>query len=311
MELANRLDLESTLAGKLSRLYGSHRRKIAAALKATRKGNDPDSPPDPSKIPSSLWSQIEDETEQQLAEEILVIYLLVIAATSDDFSLGLTSKTQDSMGSAYASSRAKEMARAMTANSRERIEAGSDPFDVFSPDRASTVARTEVGVAQSTATLEAVKSPAGEKDRKAEDKRQSGGGEREGGQGGESEADKKAGKIPAGAGDRGTGKLEDDEEDEEDNQPPSSGRKSDAGQGKGQPPKEKPKRLPLVAYWRHSHLRPKGHAGAAVNPCKICTPMLDRPESQWGGLIPGAAHPHCDCYVEWVALNNTSFPSAN
>lgn len=58
----------------------------------------------------------------------------------------------------------------------------------------------------------------------------------------------------------------------------------------------------IVAYWRHSRVRPKGHAGASVDPCPICTPREGRPESEWGGREPGHAHPHCDCFPEFVEV---------
>lgn len=278
MELANRLELESTLAGKLSRLYGSHRRKIVAALKATSKAGEP---PDPTKIPSSLWSQIESETEQQLAEEVLIIYLLAFTQTSKEHDLDWDRKSADSLAAAYSTSRAKDMAAKMTANSRERLEAGGDPLEIFGPDRAATVARSEVGVAQAYGSIESVKEFAGEV----------GGAATVDGGGGDQGGKKSPGKN----------RLPKDE----------SGDDSDQGEGEKQPPPEKPKRLTLVAYWRHSHIRPKGHAGAGEKPCPICTPRLNKPESQWGGLVPGAGHPHCDCYVEFVALNNNNQPSAN
>lgn len=53
-------------------------------------------------------------------------------------------------------------------------------------------------------------------------------------------------------------------------------------------------------FWRHSRFRPKGHAGAAIDPCPICTPRVNTEESEWGGYVPGLAHPHCDCYSELV-----------
>lgn len=262
MELSNRLTLEATLAGKLSRLYGSHRRKIAAALKAN---------PDPKKVPASLWREIESETEQQLAEEILLVYLLILAAESDNLGLGLRKETRQSMGAVYATARAKEMAAKMTEHSRERIEAGSEPLSVFGPERAATVARSEVGVAQAAGSIDAVRGELGEEDRQAA--------------------------------------FEEAEEDQEAEDEPKRG-KSRLPKDDGDKGKKKRKRPLLVAYWRHSHLRPKGHAGAAEKPCPICTPRLNKPESQWGGLIPGQAHPHCDCYVEFVAKGEVE-PSEN
>ena len=52
-------------------------------------------------------------------------------------------------------------------------------------------------------------------------------------------------------------------------------------------------------WWRHSRFRPTGHAGAAVNPCSICTPRLDTESKYWGAYQPGIAHPACDCMSEY------------
>lgn len=265
MELANRLDLESKLAAKLSRLYGSHRRRITAALKQTGD------PPDAAKIPASLWSEIENEIREQLSEELLLIFLLVVAASSNDLGLGLKASTASRMGEAYSGGRAREIAQKMMEHSRNRLLAGSTPLEVFSPERAATVARTEVGAAQSSGSIDAVKSPLGDADRAEAETAD----EIE-----ELEIEEKPGK-PEVKTKPGKKRLPDDQEDDQE----------DTGQG-GEGGK-KPKRRTLVAYWRHSTLRPKGHAGAAEKPCPICTPRLNKPESQWGGLVPGQAHPHC------------------
>jgi len=55
----------------------------------------------------------------------------------------------------------------------------------------------------------------------------------------------------------------------------------------------------VTVYWGHSSYRPKGHSGAAVKPCPLCTPMEGLPESMWGGKsIP--LHPRCDCFEIFV-----------
>lgn len=283
MELSNRLDLEAKLAAKLSRLYGSHRRRIVAALKQTG------SPPDPEKIPSPLWQEIENELRQQLSEELLLIYLLVVAASSNELKLGLQASTASRMGEAYSAGRAREIAQKMTENSRNRLLAGSDPLEVFSPERAATTARTEVGVAQSAGSIDSVKSPLAEADRKNAELVD------------EDEVDEL--EI-----DQKTGQPEQKKKPPKDRLPQED--QDDAGQGGDEGGKKKRPRT-LVAYWRHSTLRPKGHAGAAEKPCPICTPRLNKPESQWDGLIPGGAHPHCDCFVEWVAVNDSTQPGIN
>lgn len=53
--------------------------------------------------------------------------------------------------------------------------------------------------------------------------------------------------------------------------------------------------------WRHSEHRPRGHAGAAVDPCKVCTPLEGTGRDVWALAVAGGppAHPHCDCYLEY------------
>lgn len=55
----------------------------------------------------------------------------------------------------------------------------------------------------------------------------------------------------------------------------------------------------VIRIWRHSRFRPKGHAGAAVDPCPICTPNLNKPSDEWNGHEPGISHPMCDCFTEY------------
>jgi hypothetical protein len=285
MELANRVELESKFSAKLARLYGSHRRKIAAAIKATGD------PVDPTKVPVSLWREIEEEIKRQLEEEILLIYLLAIAISSKEIGMNVSLSSMRKLGSAYASVRAADMAQKMTNHSRERIAAGSIPLEVFSPERAARVAQTEISYAQTEATLDSARSPEAKQDQKAAEKEE---------QEAEKQSGKKAGKNRIEKGDA-TG-------DDQDDIPSDKPKSGEGGKKDGQ----KKQRLTLVAYWRHSHIRGKGHAGAAEKPCPICTPRLNKPESQWGGLIPGQSHPNCDCYIEFVALNdNTPQPSAN
>jgi len=60
----------------------------------------------------------------------------------------------------------------------------------------------------------------------------------------------------------------------------------------------------IKAIWRHSRYRPKGHAGAEVKPCPICTPLLDQDESVWGLQAPSGPplHPNCDCFLEYQPI---------
>jgi hypothetical protein len=76
--------------------------------------------------------------------------------------------------------------------------------------------------------------------------------------------------------------------------------------------------IELVAYWRHSGHRPKGHAGAAESPCPICTPLEGRNEYEWPLIHPSkpdvwdgpAAHPWCDCGTEYVAVDSSLLKDA-
>ncbi len=55
----------------------------------------------------------------------------------------------------------------------------------------------------------------------------------------------------------------------------------------------------VIRIWRHSRFSPRGHAGAAVDPCPICTPNLNKPSDEWNGHEPGVSHPMCDCFTEY------------
>lgn len=48
----------------------------------------------------------------------------------------------------------------------------------------------------------------------------------------------------------------------------------------------------IKAIWRHSRIRPKGHAGASVKPCPQCTPLLDTDEGVWGVAAPSGPPLH-------------------
>ncbi len=54
--------------------------------------------------------------------------------------------------------------------------------------------------------------------------------------------------------------------------------------------------IPVKFRWEHSRIARAGHAGAAIDPCPICTPMLGKWHWEWQGNVPGKMHPHCDCY---------------
>lgn len=61
----------------------------------------------------------------------------------------------------------------------------------------------------------------------------------------------------------------------------------------------------VTVFWRHSEIRPTGHAGAEKLPCPVCTPNLDKPEDEWtynGRPYPEGPpmHPNCDCFREYI-----------
>jgi hypothetical protein len=76
---------------------------------------------------------------------------------------------------------------------------------------------------------------------------------------------------------------------------------------------EVPPGMELVGFWRHSTHKPKGHAGAAEDPCPVCTPVLDKSEWEWELLVPDAVsgppgHNRCDC---WLAYELMPIEQAN
>jgi len=67
-------------------------------------------------------------------------------------------------------------------------------------------------------------------------------------------------------------------------------------------PAKPEKTLVLTAYWHHDDPNPPpGHAGAAKDPCPICTPLLGRPLSELPAPFQSgpAGHPGCDCSLIW------------
>lgn len=58
--------------------------------------------------------------------------------------------------------------------------------------------------------------------------------------------------------------------------------------------------LVLTAYWIHDDPNPPaGHAGASVDPCKICTPLLGKKVSETPFPEGPPCHARCDCSFEW------------
>lgn len=60
--------------------------------------------------------------------------------------------------------------------------------------------------------------------------------------------------------------------------------------------------LTLIKVWSHTGHRPKGHAGAAVKPCPICTPLEGLSEREWQRINPVSgppSHPFCDCFLTY------------
>lgn len=60
----------------------------------------------------------------------------------------------------------------------------------------------------------------------------------------------------------------------------------------------------LVAVWRHGSNRPAGHSRAAVKPCPICSAIEGMTRDEWEAVHPELlgppAHPHCDCFLDWI-----------
>lgn len=66
--------------------------------------------------------------------------------------------------------------------------------------------------------------------------------------------------------------------------------------------------IKLLAVWKHHDHRPPGHSRAAVNPCKICSPLEGLKQGAWPKSYEKGppAHPHCDCHLEWEIIPQQS-----
>lgn len=138
-ELLSRAKHEAQFARKLSRLSARHRRELKALLGR---------PPDPANVPAEFWQKVEQETEEELAAMLLLIY----AASARQH--GMDKALADDRGRLFAEKRAKETAGRFARNSKQRILQGAKPTDVLSPTRAATIATTETTTARSKGIVE-------------------------------------------------------------------------------------------------------------------------------------------------------------
>jgi hypothetical protein len=159
------MEFEASFARRLARLSSRHRAELRELL-----GN----PPDPTNVPESFWQQVEQETREQSA---VALYLLFLAsgnyhASGDIAGEGLNSTASQLLNRQaefYAGRRSSELAASYMATTRDRFgtltdklrraaeletplvrnEIEDDLTRIFGPDRAESVAVTETTGAQS------------------------------------------------------------------------------------------------------------------------------------------------------------------
>jgi hypothetical protein len=125
MDLRNRPQLEAQFARRLA-LASSKRRREFVSLLGT--------PPNAANIPDSFWDAVQQEAE----ENLMLAILLVLAASSEVH--GLPGAADDAQFNTLAARRAREVAQAYAANSREAAaRAFPAPRDGASPDGATAV----------------------------------------------------------------------------------------------------------------------------------------------------------------------------
>jgi len=263
---------EAELAARLKKLAGRQRREIIAVAGW---------PPNFSKIPESLWNEHEDEMRDEIASVIVLLFLLADGNLSALAGLEINEDRLARRSEKWGVRQATRVARDFTINTRRRVEDAvgktteettkgefRDEIEkVLSETRAETVAKTETR----TAVTEGETAAADDVNRQAEKAK-------------EKEAERKK------EGPKDDGKDEGDKG------------KDGKGDGESGEPKEA---ITLTAYWGHDEHRPPGHAGAAIDPCPICTPLLGRKLSELPLPFQSGppAHPICDCYKEYRDQN--------
>lgn len=115
MEIPNRTEYDAAFARKLSRLNSRHRRELIAYL-----GH----PPNPVNVPAEFWERVRKENEAELAAALLLLFGESFAFHAEAAGRDVSRLSAAGIDAAerYATTQAREVATAMTAGARERVE---------------------------------------------------------------------------------------------------------------------------------------------------------------------------------------------
>ncbi len=165
-EIKNRDGHENAFARKLGSLSAKHRRELQSHL---------GSPPDAANVPAEFWRRVEQETQEDLAAVLLLLFVL---SASEH---GLGRDRSSGLGAQYAGARSRQVAGQWTTNGRQRIEQasidwraragrGSPPtsgevtattFKIFGPSRVSRLVVSETTDAQTAGSEAGVQETVG------------------------------------------------------------------------------------------------------------------------------------------------------
>lgn len=150
MQLEERSKYEAEFARRLARLSREHERELSESLSGNLTGAGLD----------SYWARVQKETEEELLAILLIIWMTssVQHQLDVDVAMGLSNK--------WIKTRAKEVAKSMTATSRKSLKSridrlGSDQDlsdaanGIWTPARFKATAKTEVTAVNSGAIIAA------------------------------------------------------------------------------------------------------------------------------------------------------------
>lgn len=112
-DLADRAQLETEFATRLSRLSSRHRREMVRLMGA---------PPRYDNVPESFWQKVQDEQEAELVALLLLVF--ISSATQH----GLAADRAGQLGQKFSARRAGQIAAKYVAHSRGRLRAISDEW---------------------------------------------------------------------------------------------------------------------------------------------------------------------------------------
>lgn len=109
-DVPNRRNRQADFARDLARLGQEHRRELETLL---------GDPPDIRHVPSGFWQRVERDTDERIAEHLLLIFLLTAVR------VGISRQSGDALAAAYARSKAIDSAKRHVDFVKDRIERAS------------------------------------------------------------------------------------------------------------------------------------------------------------------------------------------